>query len=439
MSAIVQPSPSAAPERPGPRLAPPTKPGSSRWKVWIAVLLAAAAVALAVKLWRSSPAQQPAAVSIRTARVARGTLVETLRVAGSTAARNFVNIVAPMMRGPDSGRALILMKLVKAGMPVKKGDIIAEIDAQPIKDHVDDLSALVVQAAADVRKRQAEHAIEMENLRQTVRIAKAQVEKARLDAGASEIRSDIDRAQLKLGVEEAEATYRQVQQDLATTQARQHAEIRILELTRDRHAHHRDRHVVDITRFTMHAPMSGLAVMESIWRGGDMGQVQEGDEVDPGQPFMKVVDTAGMIVEGTINQAESELIHIGQQAEVGFDAFPSLHLKGRVQSVGALAVGGWRQNYYIRSIPVKIVLESPDARVIPDLSAFGDVVLSRQDDALIIPAEALQISGGKPVVYVRQSNGFTRREVQPGGRNNTQVAVEVGLRSGEEVALQPTP
>ena len=129
-----------------------------------------------------------------------------------------------------------------------------------------------------------------------------------------------------------------------------------------------------------------------------MGQVQEGDEVDPGQPFMKVVDTAGMMVEGNINQAESELVHIGQRADVGFDAFPALHLKGRVESVGALAVGGWRQNYYIRSIPVKIVLESPDARVIPDLSAFGDVVLSRQQDALIVPAEAVRTSDGKPVV-----------------------------------------
>ena len=405
----------------------------------MAVALTVAAVLVAWQ-WRIGTAHKPAeAITIRTARATRAPLVTTLRVAGSTAARNFANIVAPMMRGPDSGRALILMKLVKAGTAVKKGEIVAEIDAQPIKDHVDDLSALVVQAAADVRKRQAEQAIEMENLRQTVRIAKAQVEKTKLDAGAAEIRSDIDREQLKLGVEEAAATYQQVQRDLATTEALQHAEIRILALTHDRHAHHRDRHVVDITRFTVHAPMSGLAVMESIWRGGDMGQVQEGDEVDPGEPFMKVVDTASMMVEGGINQAESELIHIGQQADVGFDAFPSLRLRGKVQSVGALAVGGWRQNYYIRSIPVKIVLETPDAHVIPDLSAFGDVVLSRQENALIVPIEAVRTAGGMPVVYVKNRDRFVRRAVQLGVRNNTHVAVVAGLGAGEEVALQATP
>jgi len=52
-------------------------------------------------------------------------------------------------------------------------DLIAQIDAQSIKDHVDDLTALVVQADADIKKRKAEQAIEIENLQQTLRAAKA--------------------------------------------------------------------------------------------------------------------------------------------------------------------------------------------------------------------------------------------------------------------------
>ena len=341
-----------------------------------------------------------------------------------------------MMRGPDSGRSLILMKLVKAGTRVQKGEIIADIAAQSIKDHVDDIDTLVVQADADVRKRRAEQAIEMENLSQNVRMAKAQVEKTRLDAGAAEIRSAIDREQLKLAVEEAEATYRQLQQDLAATQELHHAEIRILELTRDRHAHHRDRHVADVTRFTVHAPIGGLAVMETIWRGGDMGQVQQGDEVDPGEPFMKIVDTASMLVEGTINQVESELLRIGQPAEVGFAAFPALRLKGKVQSVGALAVGGWRQNYYIRNLPVRVQIEGQDARLIPDLSGAASITLERREGVVTVPREAVQSEGGQNVVYVKQGGRYVKRPVQLGLRSHTQVEITAGLQSGEEVALE---
>jgi hypothetical protein len=213
-----------------------------------------------------------------------------------------------------------------------------------------------------------------------------------------------------------------------------HAEIRILELTRDRHAHHRDRHAADVKRFTVHAPVSGLAVMETVWRGGDMGQVQEGDDVDPGEPFMKVVDTSGMMLDGTVNQAEADLVRIGQSAQVGLDAFPGLKLKGTVQSVGALAVGSWRENYYIRSIPVKIALESRDSRVIPDLSAFADVALSFEPDALQVPLEAIQSSDGRPVVYVKQGGRFIRRAVRLGLRNNINVEILDGLKAGQEIA-----
>ncbi len=421
----------------GPQPAPAAPRRPSRWK-WLAAAAALLIVALVAGAYLARPraVQHPAVVAIPTARVARGPLAVTLRVAGSTAASNYANIAAPMIRGPDAGRSLILMKLVKAGSFVKQGDIIAQIDAQAAKDHVDDINALVVQADADVRKRQAEQAIEMETLRQTVRLAKAQAEKAKLDAGAAEIRSVIDQEQLKLAVEEAQTTYKQLEQDLATTAALHRAEIRILELTRDRHAHHRDRHASDVKRFTMRAPVSGLAVMETVWRGGDMGQVQEGDDVDPGEPFMKIVDTSSMMLQGTINQAEGELIRLGQSADVGLDAFPGLHLRGRVQSVGALAIGSWRQNYYIRNIPVKIALETQDSRVIPDLSAFGDVVLFRKEEALLAPLQAVQMEGGRPMVYVRNGPEFSRREVRLGPSNNTQVEVLEGLDPGQEVALQ---
>ena len=311
---------------------------------------------------------------------------------------------------------------------------------QGIKDHADDVHALVVQAEGDVRKRKADQAIETETLQQTLRQAKAALEKAKLDFGAQEIRTAIDQELLKLSVEEAEATYNELQQEVKIQQASQAAEIRILELTRDRHGRHHDRHVVDVERFKIYAPMSGLVVMQSIWRGGDMGQVQVGDQVSPGQPFMKIVDTNSMQLEATVNQVESEELRIGQQAEVNFDAFPDLKMKGRVYSIAALAVSGWRQNYYIRNIPVNIAIQSSDPRLIPDLSASGNIEVETHQNTLAIPQESVFGDTGKPVVYVKQAGQFVPRPVELGPKNNTQVAVRSGLAAGDEIALQqPVP
>ena len=183
--------------------------------------------------------------------------------------------------------------------------------------------------------------------------------------------------------------------------------------------------------------MDGQAVLKPIRRGGEMAQVKVGDELSPGQQFMRVVDLSSMQVEATINQAESELIHIGQPAAVRFDAFPELLLKGRVEMVGALAVSGRRVSYYIRRIPVLIAIEERDARVFPDLTASATVVVSQRDNALILPRQAVREQGGKALVYVKREGAFLTREVEVGGRSNTQVAVISGLQEGEEVALQP--
>jgi multidrug efflux pump subunit AcrA (membrane-fusion protein) len=435
MSAILNPSPQPT-ARPDLVAMPPVpEPARARWKWLVAAGATLLVGMLAYALMRGKEQQPTAAVTVPTAKVRVGSLERVLRVSGTTSARNFLSITAPEMSGPDSGRGLILMKLTGAGSVVKKGELIAEIDAQPVKDHVDDVHALVVQAEADIKQRKAEQAIEMENLRQSVRAAKADLDKALLDNQAAEIRMPIDKELLKLSVEEAQATYKQLQAEVATMAEEQRAEIRILEYTRDRHARHRDRHRRDITKFTVHAEIGGLLVMESIWRAGDYGQIQEGDQLSPGQPFAKIVDTNKMQVEAQINQAESELVHIGQPVTVNFDAFPGLHLAGKVRSVGAMGVAGWRENYYMRTIPIRISIEDADSRVIPDLSASGDVMLERKETALLAPREAVSAEGGRHFVYVKRGDGLTRREVQLGERNNTQVEILAGLSEGDEIAL----
>ncbi|MEX2262003.1 MAG: HlyD family efflux transporter periplasmic adaptor subunit [Bryobacteraceae bacterium] len=362
-------------------------------------------------------------------------MARTVRLSGVTAAKNFATVAAPRMRGPDSGRELILTFLADSGAWVKKGHLIAEIDAQAIKDHVDDIMSQVVQADADIRKRQAEQSVEWENLQLTLTNAKAALDKAKLDAGASEIRTEIDAELLKLTLEEADAQYNQLQKDLANKRVANQAEIRILEITRERHQRHHDRHAIDVTRFSFRAPIDGLVVMESARRSGEMAQIQSGDQISPGQRFMKIVNINEMLVEATANQVVSERLRIGQPVKVSLDAFPEVQLEGRVQSIGAMGVSGWRQNFYIRNIPVRIAISASDPRVIPDLSASADVIIESAQAAAIVPLGAVKSRNGKPVVYVKNGQGFAPVEVTLGAGNNTHVAVVSGLQEGQEIAL----
>lgn len=300
------------------------------------------------------------------------TVKPRIRLSGQTSARNFAQIMVPTFRGPDSGRDLTLMKTAAPGSYVKKGDVIAEFDAQNVIDHLDDVADTVQQAENDVKKREAEQQVEWHALQQSVKVAKATWDKAVMDERAAQVNTDIQKEIARLQVEESEAAYKALQTQLDERKRAHAAELKILQITVQRQKIHYNNHVIDLERFKIRAPMNGLVVMAQTFRGGQNRSVQEGDQVFPGMQIMKVVDTGTMQLEAFVSQADSSKFRVGQPAELGVDAFPDLKLKGKIYSIGALASrSGMGESYWVRSVPVKIAIEGSDPRLIPDLSAWA--------------------------------------------------------------------
>ena len=430
------PPPRPAPERAVPTAVPP-KAGKPSFRIWVLLGLLAGGAFTAYKFLGKTQAQNQAAQSsaFRTAKVTSGSIRKVLRLTGSTSAKNFRSIAAPMMRSPEGGRALSLIYLAPSGSHVKQGDLVAEIDAQAMKDHVDDIEAQIAQLEVNVRKRKAEQALNWETLLQNIRVVKARLDKAQLDASAGEIRTPIDAELAKLAVEEAEATYKELQADLDGKKIAFAAELRIVEIDKELQVRHRERHVRDIESFRIRAPISGLIVMQTLRRAGEMGQVQLGDMVAPGQPFMKIVDTGSMHVQATVSQVESEEMRLGQAARVRFDAFPDLALNASVVNIGAIATSGPRANYFLRTVPVFLSIQGSDPRVIPDLSTSSDVVIAEAETSPLIPLAAVESRAGKSFVRVKRGEGYETREVKLGLNDKIQVAVLEGVEVGEEIAL----
>jgi HlyD family secretion protein len=429
-------APPRAPERARPVAVPPTPKRRGPWTfAGIALIVVIIVGAVIARRVLNKPQQPATTTAVKTAKVFVAPLEVVLRVSGQTSARNFANITAPLLRGPDSRGSLVLMKLAKPGSMVHKGDLIAQLDAQSLEDHIDDLKDTVQQAANDVQKRTAEQKVEWEDMQQTLRVAKSDLDKAKLDYSAGEVKTDIERELLKLTMDEAQARYNEQMKDVAFRKASQESELKILRITLERHTRHMVRHSRDLEKFTMYASMDGLAVMANIFRGGEMAQVQLGDQVWPGQQVMRIVDTRSMQVEGSVSQADSSDLRLGQRVRIGLDAFPDKKLTGRIYSIGALAVGGWRQNYFIRNVPVRIAIEGSDPLLIPDLSAHGDVIIETIPDQVQTPLAAVQEEGRKATVQVRTATGWDTRAVTLGKRNNGFVAITSGLAAGDEVRV----
>lgn len=314
----------------------------------------------------------------------------------------------------------------------------AEFDRQYQLNRLDDYRATVAQLNADVTHLKADLAVAKAAHDQLVYSAKADWDKALLDLKTAEVRSAIEAEDLKLAVKENEARYKQLVEETRLVEASQHAQILASEIERDQAKLELDRATMNVNRMVVRAPMDGIAVMQSIWRGGDFGQVQQGDQVWPGQTFMQIVDPSSMVLLANLNQVDAESVRLGVKADVRLDAYPGVSFPARVIGIGAMTkAGAWRPNY-MREIPVRLKVEQIDDRVIPDLSASADLLLATEKNATQVPLSAVWEEQGRPFVLVQSPGGWQRREIELGLRNYVAAAARAGVSPGDVVALERT-
>jgi HlyD family secretion protein len=336
---------------------------------------------------------------------------------------------------------MVLMKCIPGGSRVKAGDPVAEFDRQYQLNRLDDYKASLVQHEANIKKLGADQAVARQVHDQSIKTAFGNWEKANVDLQTVSVRSAIEVEELQLAEREMAAAYKEVRGEGKDFTESQRAALRNSELDRDQSKIELQRAQNNVDRMVMKAPIEGIVVMQTIFRGGDFGQVQQGDQIYPGQVFMTIVDPSSMVLNATVNQADSESLRVGMKAVVHLDAYPELALEATVAAVGAMTnSGGWRASW-VREVPIRLKLQQKHARVIPDLSGSADIELATAKQAALAPLESIfrDAPDGPPYAWVQTPAGFERREVELGLASNIAVAVRSGLRPGEVVALARPP
>jgi multidrug resistance efflux pump len=314
-----------------------------------------------------------------------------------------------------------------------------------MEDTLDDRRSSVAQAKALTDKMRGEVMVSRETDQQAYRVAKATLEKAKLDLRTAEVKSSIEAAILKLAVEQAEADFKQIESEVKLKEISYAAQLKAQELTARKDDIRLERSGLDLEKMKLHTTVGGLVVLETISRGGgSFEQVRAGDQVTPGTFFMRVVDMSQMIIDSVLNQVDSQSVRIGQTAIVRLDAYPDMALKGRVVGLGSMATSGQSgrrffgsgsRAEFVKTVAVKIMIDDADPRVTPDLSASVDILVGDEADQLIIPRSAIATRDGETVVWVRQGGQFVERKIELGAGNFVESAVVSGLNEGDAVAV----
>ena len=373
-------------------------------------------------------------------RVERRDFSQSLRLNGTTqASRSFV-VLAPKLEGAQVG-SMVITKLAPAGTHIKKGDFLVEFDPQAqTKDYLEKKGAYE-SLVGQVAQKRAEEAIASSKDDTAMKQGEDELKRAQLELQKNEIVSRIDAEKNQEALDEAQATLKQLKETYQLKRAAAAATIRIQEIQRDRALEAMRYAQGNAAKMVVHSPMPGVVVYNTIWLGGRMGTVQQGDQVRPGVPFLQVVDPSQMEVRVQLNQVDLLKVHAGQHAEMHLDAYPGMTLPAVLEEISPLGHTG-QFTEAVRTFTASFSVQGTDPRLLPDLSAALDLDLGTQKKVLVVPWQSIGMEAGHSFVWLKTRVGFEKRSVETRSRNDLEAVVNSGLSEGDtirRVAVEEQP
>lgn len=384
------------------------------WRRRVVWLLAAAVVVIGffmVRAWWGAEAE--------TAVVERGPIRQSVVATGRIAAPAHIELAA-------QATARVKRVLVREADRVTEGQALVELDAEEARAQLAQARAALVEAEARmVQLARVGAPVASEQLRQAeATLAQARNEfervKALTDKGFFSS-SRLDEAERSLKSAQAGETAARAQAEAQRVGGAEHALAQArLEQARAALALAQAR----LANLVIKAPLAGQITVR---------EVEPGDVAQAGRRLLAMVADGETRIHAQVDEKNLRHLAAGQQASAAADAFPGQPFAAELYYV-APAVDATRG-----TVEVRLRVPQPPAFLRPDMTASVEMLAARKDSALILPAEFVRDSDGRPWVLAVRDGRALRVPVVLGVRGLGEVEVAEGLAAGERVIVATSP
>ena len=171
--------------------------------------------------------------------------------------------------------------------------------------------------------------------------------------------------------------------------------------------------------YTVTAPISGTVISKSVKQGDN---VKNGNSTTT---LAVIYDMSSVTFQMNIDELDISNVEVGQQVEVVADAFEDKMFTGKVTNISLEGSSSNGVTYY----PVTVTLDEVGG-LLPGMNVEGTIIVDSAEDALAVPADALQ-RGNR--VYVKDETVTEAQGRVPAGFR--EVEVETGLISADYVEI----
>lgn len=157
--------------------------------------------------------------------------------------------------------------------------------------------------------------------------------------------------------------------------------------------------------------------------------VDVGNYVRVGTPIFVLVADDPLRLRGEVPERFAAELRPGQDVHGFVEAYPDDRIEGRLERISAAA------DPRSRALTVEAVVPNPDGKLKVGFFCKAAIVTRTEDEALVIPGEAVVNFAGVTRVFVVGEDGVARsREVTTGLRLGPKVEVTAGLGPEDRVA-----
>jgi HlyD family secretion protein len=179
------------------------------------------------------------------------------------------------------------------------------------------------------------------------------------------------------------------------------------------------------------APMNSVVSALNVQKGQIISSAIS--NVGGGTTVLTLSDLSHVYVLAAVDESDIGKVQVGQPATITADAFPGLRFYGKVVRIATAGVN----NSNVVTFEVKIEVLSRNRRLLkPEMTANVEVIAAEEENALLIPVEAVSRQRGNSFVEVVKSDGTTeKRQVEVGINDGVKLQVLKGLSLGETVMV----
>ena len=343
------------------------------------IVIAVAVVALLGIGWYSWNKRQSASAdaAYRTETVQQGDIRVAISATGTLSAISLVTVGSQI-----SGQVTAV--LADFNSPVKKGDVLAEIDPSTYEAQLEQGNAQIASARASLAQAQA-----------TLKNAELDYRR-KTDLGKQKLVSQGD-------VDQARATYEQARAQVNSAQAQIRQQTASLKNTQ-----------VNIGRSIIRSPVDGVVLTRKIEPGQTVAASFSAPEL-----FTIAEDLSKMKIELAVDESDIGQVKQGQSVSFSADAFPDRQFKGVVDQVRLSAT----TSNNVVTYPVVVTVDNSDGTLLPGLTVNAEIEVSKRSDVLKLANAALRFkpAEGSPLAALQEGGQGT----QANGRNGAGMSEDL--------------